>query len=209
MLTRYGLACQLVAIILSATISAASPQQPAGATSPQEEADHDALRALKAIYEKAIRENQIGNLSPYLHADFHGVMVTGQPVSSSADLERYWHTIKDLIGPGGTYTTTLNPERSLILGDIALARGTSDDYVKSDKGREFRFLTHWSAVLQREGTAWKIRYVQGTMDPVGNPFVRTFTRDALIRIGGFSLVAGIIVGLAFGVVWRRRRTRRA
>ena len=208
MLNRVGLCGALTVWIVCATGAAAS-QTPAGAPSPQEEADHESLRALKGIYEQAVRENRIDLLQPHLHGEFHGVMVTGRAVNSFADLQQYWRDIKNLIGEGGTYTTTLNPERSVILEDIALARGTTDDVVKTDDGTEFRFATLWTATLQREGRAWKIRYVQGTMDPVGNPFVREFGRRAVVRTAAGALLAGLIVGIAFGLIWQRRRMRRA
>ena len=207
MLKRLVLVCPLAVSLLGGAV-AASPQQPAAAANPQEEADHEALRGLKAIYEQAVRDNQIDRLGPYLHPQFHGVMVTGRAVNNLADLQQFWRDIKGLIGERGTYTTTLNPERSIILGDIALARGTTDDVVKTDDGTEFRFNSLWTATLQRDGATWKIRSVQGTMDPVGNPFVREFARRALIRTAWMALLAGLIVGLAFGLIWQKRRTRR-
>ena len=206
MLNGCGLACAVIVWMLSAAISA---QQPSPATNPQEEADHDALRKLKPIYEQAIRENRIELLQEHLHADFHGVMVTGRAVNSFPELQQYWRDIKALIGEGGTYTTTLNPERSVIVGDIALARGTSDDYVKTDRGDEFRFVTLWTATLQRESSTWKIRYVQGTMDPVGNPFVREFGRRAVVRTASGTLAGGVVIGFLIGFLWQRRRARRA
>jgi ketosteroid isomerase-like protein len=204
MLKRLVLVCPLAACLLSGAM-AASQTQP---VNPQEEADHQSLRALKAVYEQAVRENQISRLGPYLHQDFHGVMVTGRAVNSLADLEQYWRDVKALIGERGTYTSTLNPERSIIVGDFALARGTTDDVVKTDDGTEFRFNTMWTATLQRDATSWKLRSVQGTMDPVGNPFVREFARRALVRTASISLLAGLLVGLAFGLIWQKRRARR-
>jgi ketosteroid isomerase-like protein len=186
-----------------------SAQQPPASASPQEEADHQALRELRPIYEQAVRENRIELLQPHLAADFHGVMVTGRTVNSFADLQQYWRDIQNLIGTGGSYTTTLNPERSIIVGDVALARGTTSDVVRTSSGDEFNFTTSWSATLQRDGNAWKIRYVQGTMDPIANPFVQTFSRRAVLRSGGASLLAGLIVGISFGLIWQKRRMRRA
>ena len=207
MLKRLVLVCPLAVCLLPGT-AAASPQPPAAAANPQEEADHAALRALKAVYEQAVRDNQIDRLGPYLHQDFHGVMVTGRSVNSLGDLQQFWRDMKNLIGERGTYMTTLNPERSIILGDIALARGTTDDVVKTDDGTEFKFSSQWTATLQRDGASWKIRSVQGTMDPVANPFVREFARRALIRTAAMALLAGLIVGMAFGLIWQKRRARR-
>ena len=55
MLKRLVLVCPLAVSLLGGTV-AASPQQPAAAANPQEEADHEALRALKAVYEQAVSE---------------------------------------------------------------------------------------------------------------------------------------------------------
>ncbi len=173
------------------------------------EADHDALRRLKSIYEQAIRENRVEALRPYLHAEFHGVMVTGRAVDSFEDLQKYWRDIKDLIGEGGTYTTTLKPELSEIVGDFAVARGTTDDVVVTGDRQEFRFGSLWTAVLQKQDGQWRIRRVHGSMDPVDNPFVREFMRRAIVRTAGIGAGAGVVLGLLVGLVWGRRRSRRA
>jgi ketosteroid isomerase-like protein len=185
------------------------PQQAAPpASAASEDADHEALRRLKTAYEEAIRDNRIDALAPYFHADFHGVMVTGRPVNSFADVQQFWHDIRGLIGNGGTYTTTLNPERSVILGDTALARGTADDVVKTSDGHEFRFTTLWTATLQRDGGNWKIRSVQGTMDPIANPFVREFARRTVVYSAWGAGLTGLVLGLLLGAVWQRRRAKR-
>lgn len=185
---------------------------PQPATSPaliDTQADREALRQLKSIYEQAIHENRVDALRPHLHADFHGVMVTGRAVNSFDDLQKYWRDIRDLIGEGGTYTTTLNPEVSDIVGDITLARGTTDDVVVTSDRKEFQFNTLWTAVLQKQDGQWKIRRVHGSMDPVDNPFVREFMRQAVVRTAAMAAIAGVVLGLLFGLVWRRRRARQA
>jgi ketosteroid isomerase-like protein len=171
------------------------------------EADHEALRRIRAAYEQAIREKRIDALRPHLHADFHGVMVTARPVDSFDDLQQYWRDINDLIGEGGTYTTTVNPEFSDIVGDVALARGTTDDVVVTSEGQEFRFQSLWTAVLQKQDGEWKIRRVQGSMDPVENPFVSEFMRRAIMWTAVIGAGAGILFGLAIGIVWGRRNRR--
>lgn len=196
-----------VAAVLSLLWIAAAPlaaQQAAGAA---EEAEHDALRQVAALYEKVIREGAIEALAPHLAPDFHGVMVTGRVVNSLEDLRRYWTDIRALIGEGGTYTTTLQPERSIILGDLALARGTTDDTVVTGDGTEFRFRSYWTATLQKDNAVWKIRQVQGSIDPVDNVFVRTFTRRAGMLAGGLGAGAGLLLGAGIAAVFLRRRTR--
>jgi len=134
------------------------------------------------------------------------VMVTGRAVNSLADLKQYWTDIHALIGPGGKYTTTLNPERSVIVGDLALARGTSDDVVVTSGGTEFKFTTLWTAVLQKQDGRWMLRQAQGSVDPVDNIFVRTFTRRALMFTAAVAGVIGLVLGASIvGLLMRRRR----
>jgi hypothetical protein len=64
-------------------------------------------------------------------------------------MQQIFDNFKKTLGPDYVYRVTLNPERSLIYGDIAVARGTSDEYVKAN-GHEFNLTTRWTAVLRRE-----------------------------------------------------------
>ena len=173
-----------------------------------EEADHESLRQLRAVYEKAIRDDRIETLGPYLASDFHGVMLTGRVVKSLDDLKHYWADIKALIGEGGTYTTTLDPERSILLGDVALARGTTSDVVVTNRRQEFRFVSYWTATLRKENGVWKIRQVQGSIDPVGNPFVREFTRRAVTLGAAVAAGVGFVLGGGVAVFFVRRRASR-
>lgn len=191
----------------------AMPHQTAAAAAApapgaNEEADHAALRRLKTAYEEAVRDNKIDALAGDFHADFHGVMVTGRAVNSFADVQQYWRDIHGLMGDGGSYSTTLSPERSVILGDVALARGTTSDIVKTSDGHEYRFSTLWTATLQRDGADWKIRSVQGTMDPIANPFVREFAQRAMVRTASAAGAASLVLGALIGAVWQRRRAKR-
>ena len=206
MLKRHWVCLALLCSVWSGPIFGAPVQTPSpGGT---DEAEHEALRRLKSGYEDAVRNNRIDALAPYFHSDFHGVMVTGRAVNSFADVQQYWRDIRGLIGEGGTYTTTVNPERSVILGDLALARGTTDDVVKTNDGQEYRFTVLWSATLQKEGGSWKIRTIQGTMDPVGNPFVREFGKRLVVRVSSSVGAATLVLGALLGAVWQRRRAAR-
>jgi ketosteroid isomerase-like protein len=206
MLKRHWVCLALLCSVWSAPTLAAPVQTPSPGGS--EEAEHEALRRLKSGYEEAVRVNRIDALAPYFHSDFHGVMVTGRAVNSFADVQQYWRDIRGLIGEGGTYTTTVNPERSVILGDVALAHGTTDDVIKTNDGQEYRFSVLWSATLQKDGGSWKIRAIQGTMDPVGNPFVREFGKRLVVRVSSAVGAASLVLGALLGAVWQRRRAAR-
>lgn len=182
-----------------------------GASGPQaqDEKEHEALRAMKAVYEKAVNEGKLELLEPLLDADFTGVMLTGEEVAGFAGLKAYWEKLWKMIGQGGKYTTTLDPERSWIQGDVAVARGTAQEHVVAASGNEYRFTPHWTAVLVRREGKWKVLRVQGTMDPVGNPFVQAIVSGSArwtgIIVGILALGAGGTAGFFLG----RRRARSA
>ena len=184
---------------------AAAQQTGAPAVAPAaDEAEHEALRQLKALYERAIRDNQVGALGPYFSDELYGVMLTGRVVKNVNELRQYWADIRKLIGEGGTYTTTLTPERSVIIGDVALARGSSDDVVVTSDKQEFHFNSYWTAVLRKQDRQWKLVQVQGTIDPIDNPFVREFNRRYTRMVMALSALGGFGIGLVVARLLRKR-----
>jgi ketosteroid isomerase-like protein len=213
-LGRVGILVCLGAWTLGPTIptpaAAQVPSAPPAAMAPAAgaagaEAEREALRQLRSVYESAIRDDKIDALGPLLHDDFHGVMVTGRAVTGLDGLRQYWADIRKLMGEGGTYATTLKPEASVFVGDLALARGTSDDVVVTGAGDEFRFTTMWTAVLQKVNGQWKIRQAHASMDPVDNAFTRTFTRRTLRWAMPIAGLAGLVVGFVGAKVLRGRK----
>lgn len=205
MLMRMPWAVTAAAVL---SLCLAPPAQAQAPATLQEEAEHEALREIRRIYEQAVDQNQIELLRPLLHPEFTGVMVTGRAVASIDEVRDYWRDIWTLIGEGGRYSSTVKPEWSTLFGDVAVARGTTEDVVVTGEGREFRFETFWTAVLQKDDGRWKLRRVQGSMDPVTNPFVREFMRRTALQGGFVGGAIGLAVGFgaAFLIARRRRRT---
>lgn len=170
-----------------------------------DEAEHQALRQIKALYERAINEDRLDLLQPYFASPFYGVMITSKRVSTLEEMKQYWANMKQLIGPGGSYRVTVDPEKSVIMGDFALARGTTRDVVRTGDGDTYQFGTNWTCVLHKEGGIWKVIQVQGSMDPVGNPFVNAKLREATFRIAGGAAAIALILGLLIGWLIGRRR----
>lgn len=170
-----------------------------------DEPAHEALRQIRATYEQAVATGDLQPLRALFTADTSAVMTLGHEIKTFEELEQHWNYVRGLIGPGGTYTTKLNPQPSLIFGDIAVARGTSDDVVKTSEGREFRFNSTWSAVCRRIDGQWKVLRLHASMDPVTNVFATTFLQRAKIIYGGGGLAVGAIIGLLAGLLLKRRR----
>jgi len=161
------------------------------------------------MYERAVNEDRLDLLKPYFAQPFYGVMITSKRVSSLDEMKQYWSDMKHLMGPGGTYHVAVIPERSVLMGDFALARGVTQDLVTTSDGKQFRFGTNWTAVLHKEAGTWKVLQVQGSMDPIHNQFVTDAIRIVAVRIAIILGIIGLILGLLIGVLVGRRMSPRA
>ena len=99
------------------------------------------------------------------------------------------------------------PELSWIHGDIAVAKGGTKDHVVMPSGKEFHFTSNFTAVLVNRGGEWKIRRMQGTMNPVDNEFVAAAVRGATVWAGGVAGAVTLVIGLLVGFFWARSRAR--
>ena len=166
-------------------------------TLPDEEAIHQELRGLKKVYEDAVNSGDLKTLAPMFGPQSTGIIALNQEFHTLPEMEKIYEDFMSMLGPDHVYRVSLNPERSLIFGDIAIARGTSDDYIKS-KGHEFNFQSHWSAVLRRENGNWRMINLQATMDPFHNS-VTDFIMTSIKRVyGGVGLAIGLLLGIALG-----------
>jgi hypothetical protein len=164
----------------------------------ENEAMHQSLRELRTIYESAIETGDFAPLKGLFTPETTAVMVLGQEISSFEELEGHWAYIRELIGEGGSYRTSLNPERSLIIGGVAVSHGTSDEVVTTGSGTEFKFNTKWTAVSHLVDGKWQVVRLHASMNPVGNVFTAAFMKKAKTTYGIGGLVIGAV--LAFVVL---------
>jgi len=168
-----------------------------------DEAEHTALRAIKAAYEQSVNSGNPAGLAPYLSDNVTGVMVTGEPVKGLDGLKTYWQKIQEMLGPGGSYHVTVNAEKSDLFGDIAVSHGTTEDRVTTSGGKEFKFSSNWTSVCHKENGAWKVIRMQATMDPVNNPFIAARVKFTKLVFGIGGAVAGALLVLLAGLVRRK------
>jgi hypothetical protein len=207
----------ILATILIATLLAFMPFQPAAAQNappppaataaplPDEEALHQELRGLKKIYEDAVNSGNLAPLAPVFGPQTSGVVATNEEFHTLDEMQQIFDRFKNTLGPGYIYRVTLNPERSLIYGDIAVCRGTSDEYIKSGSGNEFKLQTRWTAVLQRENGQWHLLRSQVSMDPFHNSVSDYFFGSVKKIYGGGGLAIGLLAGVLLGYLARGRR----
>jgi ketosteroid isomerase-like protein len=174
------------------------------ADNPVDEAAHAALRNIRATYEKAASTGDLAPLKALFAPETSAVMTLGTEIKSFAELEAHWSYVRGLLGEGGTYQTTLKPETSLIFGDLALARGLSDEVARTGNGREFRFESKWTAVCRQIDGQWKVLRLHASMDPVNNVFTAAFQKQTRLTYGVGGIGLGLVVGLILGRLFKRK-----
>jgi ketosteroid isomerase-like protein len=196
----------ILAAAIYAAVALLGPQ--ARAQQADDEADHAALRQYKTLFEKAASENQLDVLKPLLHEPFSIVTYTDREFTDFATFKERWQKTRDEIVGTGSYRVTLRPERSLIYGDMAVARGDSDSVLVTGRGNEYRFTSHWTAVFRKQDSQWKIVRVHSSLDPFGNPMVVGEVKRRLWQVGTGAAGAGLFLGAAAIWGWSRRGRRR-
>lgn len=160
--------------------------------------DKQALRDLKAVYEKAIATKDLELIKPHLASDFTAVMITADEVKDYDGIKAYWKKVEEFIGEDGTYTVSIEPDDTIFEGNIAIAKGIANEKVIR-KGKPIDLVTRWTAIARKEGEAWKLVRIHATIDPVNNPIISALGKAKLWITGAVSAIVGLIVGL----LWRR------
>jgi ketosteroid isomerase-like protein len=191
------LMCVLAGAALMAGTSAVAQQE-------ADEADHAALREYKALFEKAASENQLDLLKPLLHEPFSVVTYTDREFTDFEAFKTRWQKTRDEIVGNGSYKVTLKPERSLIYGDMAIARGDSDNVLVTSAGNEYRFTSHWTAVFRKQDGQWKVVRVHSSLDPFGNPMVVGEVKRRMLQAALAAALGGLLIGGIVAYLMARR-----
>ena len=168
------------------------------------DADHAALRSLGAQCQEAINKGDLRPLASLVSPQATAVFATNDEVQGLDAMQSYYDSIRKNLGKGSSYTVQLKPERSELFGDVALARGVSDETAILANGRAFNFATHWTAVLVKEDAVWKIHRLHVSMNPIDNPIVTW-----RLRFRTWCLAAATIAGVILAYFWGRARGKRA
>ena len=167
--------------------------------SAQEE-DKQALRDLKAVYEKAVATKDLELIKPHLASDFSAVMITADEVKDYEGIKAYWKKVEEFIGEGGTYTVAIEPDDTIFQGETAIAKGIAKEHVVR-KGKAIDLVTKWTAIARKEEGKWKLVRIQATIDPVNNPIIIELNKGKLWLAGGIAGVIGLLLGR---ILWSRR-----
>ena len=175
----------------------------------EREPDREALRELKALFEKSATENNLDPLKPHLHEPFSVVTYTDREFTDFEAFKARWQKTRDeVVGDGGSYKVTLKPEPTEFFGDIAVTRGDSDNELVTASGNKYEFTSHWTVVLRKVDDQWKIVRVHSSIDPFGNPMVVGEVSRKLMQVGIGAAIGGLVIGAAIAWLVFGRRVQR-
>lgn len=168
------------------------------------EADHNALRKIKVVYEDAMNSGDLDKLRPYVTNGFTAVMATGEEVKGIDELKAFWVSVKEKLGGNVTYHVSVEPELSDLYGDIAIARGKATESIGMGS-RKVDLQTTWMAILHKENGQWKGIRSQATINAFQNPVIDLLSKKTKLIFGAGGLILGIFIGLLIPF----RRSKRA
>lgn len=183
---------QAAALLL--TVLAAFSGVARGGQADDDEADHQALREFRTLFEQAASENKLDLLKPHLHEPFSIVTYTDREFTDFEAFKARWQKTRDEVVGSGTFKVTLEPERSAIFGDVAVARGNSKNVLVNGAGKEYQFTSRWTAVFRKVDGQWKVVRVHSSLDPFGNPMIIDQAWRKVLQVGIAAAVAGLVVG---------------
>ena len=193
--------CILCTVLLSSVATLAQDDS--------DEAEHEALRGLKAAFEHAVNMNDMDTIAPFLDDGFSVVTFTDREFTDFETFKSRWQQTREEMLQGGTYSIKLLPVRSTIMGDIAITRGDSENIMVTGKGEVFKFTSHWTAVCKKTDGQWKILRGHNSLDPFGNPMLKSGVKDIAIKLSILCSAAGLLVGLMAGLHFGRRKRNQA
>ena len=171
--------------------------------------DQQLLRELISRYEETVNRTDPSALESDLDNEFTCVMITGDRIDGLESLGEYWRHVRSLIGEQGRYEVKVTVAEPIIIeGNVAVARGSTEDRAVTASGREYQFGSEWTAVCRRQNGQWKLLRLHGSMNPINNAFVAAASRGSMMFGGGLGGLLGLVFGaLAMGL-WIQRRIQR-
>lgn len=125
--------------------------------------DEIELMKLARIYERAINEDDIELLTPFLDAGFEATSVTRTRVTNADELRALWKRVKEIINRGGkkgTYKVEIRPETIEIAGGKARIKGESREEITTGDGWSLRYRLQFDTDFVKGPDGWRMRGLQ-------------------------------------------------
>ena len=175
---------------------------------PAQEAEHNALRALRAEVTQAINNQDISKLGEHLAEEFVFTAVDQTVLTDVASIKKYYDR---MLKADDSPVTSLQmaPAAEVLTrfldADTGYCYGASKDtYTVRGNGRTVVMPSRWTALVVKENGRWKIKAVHTGVNFMDNPVIDSLKmlawRNQLI-----AAAIGILLGLVVGVLLGRKR----
>jgi ketosteroid isomerase-like protein len=192
--------CSVAAIVATGVALAQAPQV------EERKQDHDALRALLVKSAQALNARNLDSMAGALHPGFTVITVDNQKIVGLDAFKKYYASLFD--GPNAVLTKLdakpVADELTRFVDDTTgLVYGVSDDAYVFKDGETRTMKTRWSAVVAKDGDAWKLVNVHFSANAFDNPMLDA-AKAYVQKIAIIAGVVGLVVGALLMALLRRR-----
>ncbi len=160
-------------------------------------ADREKLRALQDIFEKAVENNTIEDIRPFIHPDFSFVSFTDKSFSDFDSFKHQWDlTRREMLG-SGRFSTQLNPSPTLFIDDTAVASGNAQNTLINNNGQRYDFTNNWTVIFRRVQGEWKVLRAHNSLDPFNNPMLVSGVKRNILKYSMIAFFSGAVLCSAF------------
>jgi ketosteroid isomerase-like protein len=191
-----------IGLALAIVLNSALAQAPA----EERPADHAALREILAKGTEALNTGNFDAIASVLHPAFTIITVDNQKLVGLEPFREYWKGLfegdKALL-----QKIEVHPEADeltrFVADNVGIVYGTSNDTYTFRDGAKRTMRTRWSAVLEKDGEAWKLVNVHFSASILDNPVV-DIAKNRAMKLAAGTAVAGLLLGLLIMGFLRRK-----
>jgi uncharacterized protein (TIGR02246 family) len=200
--------CTLLLALVAGSLAAAQDTPPAtpasSAVEASVEAQHEGLRTLQAIMEKALNSRDIETILANVDENVVFTTMNGDVARGKEGIRKYFHDMME--GPNKVVenvTSDFIPDDLSVFhgNDVAIAFGKSDDHYVLTDGKKFDIAARWSTTLIRKNDRWLVASFHYSANVFDNPILAMQRKILLTYAAGGALVlaiAGFFLGRRSG-----------
>jgi ketosteroid isomerase-like protein len=180
---------------------------PGFADALENQADHDALRKLKADLSAAVNGRDYAAMQKSMHQPFMATVITQNSFTDFGTLKDYFEDLyaRDFLRVKNISIAAEADELSQIYqGTFAVNKGSTKEHYELADGRSFDMDGRWTAVSIKEDGQWKVLAVHTGTNFLDNPVLNAIEKS-VIWFGVGGVATGLLVGFMAG--WMLRRAR--
>jgi ketosteroid isomerase-like protein len=171
------------------------------------QADHDALRKLKADLSAAVNSRDYAAMRKHMHQPFMATVITQDNFTDIDKLKDYFESLytRDFLRMKNISIAAEADDLSQIYqGTFALTKGSTKEHYELADGRSFDMDGRWTAVSIKEDGEWKVLAVHAGTNFLDNPVLNAIEKS-VVWFGAGGAAGGLLIGFVAG--WFLRRAR--